>query len=90
MADYPPLSRYVTQQLNAARRRVAISSNPTEYSGVYSTVARAVIAKYPGLTEFERQAVFASLKSDADRMTSRTNEDQRQKLEDVSHILGGK
>jgi hypothetical protein len=90
MADYPPLSRYVTQQLNAAKRRVAISAKPTEYSGVYSAVARAVVAKYPGLTEFERRTVFASLKSDADRMTSQTNQEQTQTLEDVSRILNVK
>jgi hypothetical protein len=90
MADYPPLSRYVTQQLNAAKRGVAKSSNPTEYSSVYSAVARAVIAKFPSLTEFERRAVFASLKSDADRMTSQTNQEQTQTLEDVSRILNVK
>jgi hypothetical protein len=90
MADYPPLTRYVTQQLNAAKRLVAKSTNQTEYSDVYSAVARAVVAKYPGLTEFERRAVFASLKSDADRMTSRTNQEQTQTLEDASRILSVK
>jgi hypothetical protein len=90
MTDYPPLGRFVTQRLNAEKRAVGRAEDPNEYSSIYPIVARAVVAKYPGLTEFERHAVFASLKADADSMARRTSQDQTQALKDVSKTLGVK
>jgi hypothetical protein len=88
MSDCPPLTRFVTQRLNAEKRCVARSPDPSEYSAIYPTVARAVVEKYRGLTEFERRAVFASLKADAERMSSRTDRDQTRTLGEVSGMLG--
>lgn len=88
MSDYPPLGRFVAQRLNAEKRNAAKSQAPDDYSAIYPTVARAVVEKYPGLTEFEKRAVFASLKADADLATRRMNQDQTRTLEDVSRVLG--
>jgi|HubBroStandDraft_6_1064221.scaffolds.fasta_scaffold3039287_1 hypothetical protein len=87
MSDYPPLGRFVTQRLNAEKRDVTKSQEPDEYSAVYPRTARAVVEKYPELTEFERRAVLASLIADADLMTRRTNQDQTRRLVEVSEIL---
>jgi hypothetical protein len=81
MSDYPPLARFVTQRLNAEKRRVKKSTNPEDYTGVYASVAHAVVEKYSVLTESERRAVLDTLKADADRMTA------GQMLQSVSRIL---
>jgi hypothetical protein len=81
MSGYPPLARFVTQRLNTERRRVTKSANPEDYSAVYIEVARAVIEKYPRLTQLESRAVLDTLKADANR----TKADQM--LQSVSRIL---
>jgi hypothetical protein len=88
MTDKPTVGQFVSELLHAGKRRVAQSGNPAGYSALYPEVARAVLAEYVQLSQAEKQAVYGTLKSDAERFTIITNQDHISGLHEASDILG--
>lgn len=83
-----PVGTFVQSKLDAAKRHVAKSGNAAGLVAMYPEVARAVVSEYPGLTAEQRQAVFASLKNDAELTKVRVGLDSTTGLGEVARILG--
>lgn len=82
------VGQFVRARLEADKRRVASTGNPSGLARIYPEVAEAVQANYPGLAAAEKEAVFGVLKEDAERTTISACCDATAGLGTVSRILG--